>query len=749
MRFKDFNNKIKIQSERMFSSGRLYRADIDTSELWDIYIKSFKKDDNPIFRDPNSSVHQCNCCKNFIRRYGNIVSVTEDGTLESLFSNLGDCGEYTNSSEACNKAIISSKIKDVFFESYDELNRNLNYEKTNKSQSVYKLGIETIYKQYSIEEEEKYGYIKSDGSYIVDFDKVYEFDHFYIELPKKFVSFGDVIPKDSELYSTNQSLSQIIAYFRDKHNVFKRCLLEIKLDILILAKELINQGSLLDGKAHLHAVEDMIIYKTGYDKLLKEGKNVNNLIWVTSYDIPERVAKFKNTLIGKFCSDLSDGIDINKACVEWNKNVDPVNYMKAKSPITDKQIKEAKKYVEENGYIESFNRRLATIDDIIASEILHMSNGDGKIKEISIFDNIKTSHTQHKKVDYDKVEEVCIEKFMKDILPTATSIEAMFENRMVGNLVTMTKAVSNTAKRITKWTSAATNYSWSYNGNLAGKSQLTQMVEEKGGRVDGVFRFTHSWNEIEPNQSLMDLHVFMPGCEFNDNLKGHFYTTGQRVGWNNRTDHKSGGTQDVDYVHQAPIGYVPVENITFPELSKLPEGVYTCRIHNWSFRKTGGRGKAEIAFEGNIYQYIYPSTKNNEWVTVAEVTLKNGKFSIKHCLPVVNDTKKVWNIDTNKFHKVNLVCKSPNHWSENNIGNLHYFFMLENCKTDKPVRSFHNENLTTDLLKHRKVLEVLGSQSLIEPTEKQLSGLGFNSTIPDELLVKVKGSSQRMFKIKF
>ena len=181
---------------------------------------------------------------------------------------------------------------------------------------------------------------------------------------------------------------------------------------------------------------------------------------------------------------------------------------------------------------------------------------------------------------------------MTDILPTCTSVEAFFENRMEGNLVSLTTANNKESKPIFKWSN---NYSWTFNGNLAGKSQLTQMVEAKGGRVDGVFRFTHSWNELEPNQSLMDLHVFMPGCEIPKNYHHGPYVSGRRVGWNNRTDRLSGGVQDVDYTAAAPQGYIPVENITFPELAKMPEGVYTCAINNWSFRRTGGRGKAEIA----------------------------------------------------------------------------------------------------------------------------------------------------------
>ena len=98
---------------------------------------------------------------------------------------------------------------------------------------------------------------------------------------------------------------------------------------------------------------------------------------------------------------------------------------------------------------------------------------------------------------------------------------------------------------------------------------------------------------------------------------------------------------------------------------------------------------------------------------------------------------------------MNLVCLSPNHWGDNNVGNKHYFFMLDRCKSPVSIRSFHNENLIPELAQHRKVLEVLGATSMIQSSDKQLSGLGFNATVRDELIVKLQGSFKRVIKIKF
>ena len=93
---------------------------------------------------------------------------------------------------------------------------------------------------------------------------------------------------------------------------------------------------------------------------------------------------------------------------------------------------------------------------------------------------------------------------------------------------------------------------------------------------------------------------------------------------------------------------------------------------------------------------------------------------------------------------------SPNHWGENVSGDKHYFFMIDGCKADIDIRSFHNDNLNSDLVPHRKVMDTLGITMQLAPDHsQQLAGLGFNSTVRDELIVKVEGSFKRMLKIKF
>lgn len=701
---------MQAQFDKMCATGQLFKSTMTGSEVWSNYINGFTKEENPIFRDPQSSTHNCNICNSFIRRYGNIVAINSDLTIMTIFDIDTFGTEYATTIPKLSNLLKNTPIQDVFFETYDELNI-LPYEKCSKTASKFQLGIASNMKMYNKEEAEKYGIVKE--------GEIKKFNHFNLSLPAIYVDI------------TGESIEKIMADFRDNKNVFKRAMEEISLDTLNLVKDLINQNSLLDGASHIGKITTMIPFKEQYDKIAIELKD--NWCWVTSYKLP--IAKFKNSAIGTLCSDLSEGKELNEACKMWNKMVDPVNYMKVTAPITSKQIEEAKKFVEDNGYIESFDRRLATIEDIKTSEILHINSGDGKIKEASIFDNVKSTSTRHKKAEFDKVEEISIEKFMLDILPTCTSLEIYVENRMENNLVTLTKAANDLSKQIFKWDN---NYSWSFNGNLAGKSQIKEAVKSRGGKTEAIIRISLAFPGTTDDY---DLHCIEPN--------------GNRIYYSNkRILHASSGMIDLDA--QGGDGHFPpekrVENITYSDLSKMPNGNYEIQVNNYSERGLHTKFQLEVEIEGDVTLIELEKTTQNNRTVIGTLTKQNNQviFTPKNATIISSEiiSKNIWGLETNQFHKVNLVCLTPNHWGTNNIGNKHYLFMIDKCKTTTPVRGFHNENLIGDLLTHRKVMDALGAQTMINPTDKQLSGLGFNNTIHDELIVRVQGSFKRVLKIK-
>ena len=710
------NKKLQEQFKIMCSTGKLYKSIKTGKEVWLKYLESFSDEMNPTYRDPNSSTHNCNNCNNFIKRYGNIVAIDVNFNLITLFDIMVN-EEYQPSVNAMGDMLRKNPISNVFFETYDELN-NLPYESCKKNNEVFRLGISKNHKTYNEIEANAF------SGDVVKFGEVVTFNHFFLDLPSNFV------------LTTTESIESISAKYRTDKEVFLRAMMEIPLDTLNLVIDLINQGSLLNGATYLSKVISFKFLKESFNNL--EIKKQDNWAWLVSHKLI--IAKFKNELIGTLCTELAEGKEINDVCISWNKRVDPANFMKAVAPITEAQKKKDIKIITDLGYEDSLDRRFAILDDIKVNEIMHSNVGDGKIKTVSKFDNIKTTSSRHKKNEFKNIEEVSIDKFMKDILPTCSSVEAYLENKHDGNLVTMTTSINKDCKLMFKWDNP---YSWTYSGNLAGKSMIKAAVKAKGGIVDGVLNFRLAWNDGKgTDNSDLDAWASEPSTRKVPTKIG--FSTDYRK---DKSPGRSPQSGQLDIDNTSPNGKLAVENITWNKLSKMRDGVYKLWVNQYSANNSQGF-KAEIEFDGEIHEYNYDKRVSGN-VEVAEVTLNNGQFTIKHLLPSTNSNKEMYGLETNKFHKVNLMCLSPNHWGDNESGNKHYFFMLDKCKTDKPLRSFHSENLNSELVETRKTLERFGAVNLLTPTNNQLSGIGFNATVKDDLILKLKGNFKRVIKLKF
>ena len=143
--------------------------------------------------------------------------------------------------------------------------------------------------------------------------------------------------------------------------------------------------------------------------------------------------------------------------------------------------------------------------------------------------------------------------------------------------------------------------------------------------------------------------------------------------------------------------------------------------------------------------------RQDEKVYIADIIVKNGKISLgKEYIDSNSVSLDCWGLKTNNFIPVKAIMYSPNYWDEQNgIGNKHYFFMLDECVNPENPNGFYNEYLKQELLKHKNVFEALGNKLSVVDADDQLSGVGFSSTIRNDIIVKVKGNIERIMKVKF
>ena len=194
-----------------------------------------------------------------------------------------------------------------------------------------------------------------------------------------------------------------------------------------------------------------------------------------------------------------------------------------------------------------------------------------------------------------------------------------------------------------------------------------------------------------------------------------------------------------------------VENVVW--MNKMPSGAYKVVVNNYAKREASDVGFViEVECGGKLSHFSYNKTvRDKQDIHVVTLHMKEGRIeNLEIGDPAVtasNISQTKWGLSTEQYVKVDAVTLSPNYWGDNAVGNKHTFFVLHGAKNDEPTRGIYNEFLHARLEPHRKVFEVIGDKTKCQPTDGQLSGLGFSSTKRTNILVKVQqGAKRRLFQ---
>lgn len=664
--YHNFVLAIQKQLTKMAKTG-LFEVAADKDAVWNHYLDSFPAGTNLVFRERRE--YDCNCCKQFIRDVGRVVTFV-DGKRVSLWDIKVD-GYYQTVVDALSKLIHAAPIADEFLH------------------FTTKVG--------------------TAQSNVLENDQVVTYNHFHAVLPQNFVK-------------PNSDIATALSRSRSNVQVLERSLIELTADAAETIIELNAQGSLYRGNEQIASVNLFLDLKNKYDALDAAGKEA--FVWTNGLKLGER-GKFRNTAIGTLLEDLSGGMDIESAVKRWEKVMAPANYKRPTALVTEAMIKKAQEKVQELGLMDSLPRRYAVLEDLTVNNVLFADRSTQKATDV-FGDLLKGAKKPVKGPA--NVEEISIEKFIREVLPTATSIEALVENRHTGNLVSLVAPVYPDAPNMLKWDN---NFSWSYNGEVT--DSIKERVKAAGGKVEGALRVSLAWS----NGDDLDLHMRTP--------RGDHLYYGNRRGSGAYLDLDMNGMDKHDDLN-------PVENIIFEREDQIQEGIYKVWVNQYNVRSRDRIGFTLQLEHGNTtLEFNRPQAMargSNVDVITFRYTRKGG-VEVIESLPHSKQSKDVWGMATEQFQKVSVVMNSPNHWDGQAVGNKHYFFMLEAAKQPGTTRGFYNEYLRNELNEHRKVFEHLAGKMKVPASDDQLSGLGFSDTQRNELTVKVTGAFTRTLKVIF
>lgn len=688
--FRDFVKAIQKNLQQMSKdSSRLFTVNVDTEELYNLYMDSFPAGTNEIYRERRE--YDCSCCRHFIRDVGNVVSI-KNGELHTIWGiNPVSDDKYNVVAAALDAYVKQKAVLGVFLKKEKRIGTPENRE-------------------------------------MLPTGKINKYEHFFVDLPEI------CIFKECYGHTLEGDLSQ----FRDIRNVFKRSLDEISKEAIDTVLELIAQNSLYKGAEWKKQLTEFKNYQKEYGKLTDEQKEL--WIWEKSISAGAVIGKIRNHSIGTLLVNISEGMDLDLAVRKYEQIVAPVNYKRPKAIFTKKMLEDAKKTITELGYMDSLQRRFATLDDITVNNIL-FSNKDAAKRitgAMDLFDEMEQDVAIDPK-RFSKVEEISAEDFIKNVLPVAKELEVYLENKHIQNMVSLIAPEVADAKTMFKWNNGM---SWAYTGNIT-DSDIKENVKAAGGSVTGIVRFSIQWNDGNgKDNSDLDAHCLEP-------------QGGDHIYFSHKISRYTGGELDIDItdpIYQCKSnGGVAVENITYPSKERMKPGTYKFYVNQYSFRNSQGF-KAEVEVNGEIHSYEYNTPVRGN-VDVAEVILdQSGNFKVVDKLPgnCATISKDVWGIKTLQFTPVSVVCYSPNYWDEQKgIGHQHLFFMLKDCINPEEPNGYYNEFLKPELEQHRRVFETLGAKAHVKDVDDQLSGVGFSLTKRNDLIIKVKGATERVLKIKF
>lgn len=346
--FSKFSDAVHKQFEKMQKDGaELYRTELSSDTLWETYLGSFPEGTNPIYKE--RAEYDCSCCRNFIRQLGNVVAI-KDGKKTTIWD-ITVGGYYQPVTEALSVLVKSSDIRSVY---------RVNRRDVRGHGRGFSIGNATTHGE------------GLDGT-------MRTFYHFEAAPDSRFVV---------------SSVGQEAGKANENHDMLKTLLAKITPESLEIIQDLISQNSLYRGQEHSKSVKDAAKIFKDYAKVKPEDRD----IWLWSAAAKYGFAvRFRNTVIGTLASDISEGVDLERAVASFESKVAPHNYKRTSAIVTPKMINAAKEKITELGLLDSLDRRDATEADISVNNILFRDRNAAP-KAMDVFDDLAAKTKKNQKL---------------------------------------------------------------------------------------------------------------------------------------------------------------------------------------------------------------------------------------------------------------------------------------------------------------------------------------------------------------
>lgn len=398
---KSFNECIN-DAESLFTT--------DAKNLYDIFLNNLPYEARQHYN--------CNTCRNFVERYGNLVTISKHGIKHPVMWTFTTtaCPFFTNAIIALYDTVRAAKVTGVFIP------------------DQHKLGV----------------------------PRTGEWTHMAVTVPKRMVNKSKI-----------HTAEQVMAEKKEDFKMLTNAINKYKLATIETAVNLLRSNSLYRSEKHLGIAEWFLKVKN--DLKYCDPDNINK-IWKYVAKAPAGFCHISSSMIGTLLDDIEEGYDYETVKARFDEKMNPLKYQRPKVAPSFGNVKRAEEIIAKLGLASSLKRRFARLEDlnlIWKPTLLHTND-----ISTGVFAGIRTKETN---VNYTRqltprTVTMTWEKFQRTVLPMAKKIELLITASR-NSYAAITTAEDLSAPPIIQWDSEDTRNPLGWylynNGSTPGMWNLT------------------------------------------------------------------------------------------------------------------------------------------------------------------------------------------------------------------------------------------------------------------------------------
>lgn len=433
----------------------------DANGLFDVYLNGLPPE--------HRQYHNCNCCRNFINKYGGLVYIKDDGTTESVVW----CG-------------ISPSPATMFSWVAHELRRVVGKAKVtgvfvwDRNESVWGTPLSRVTP-------------KNGG-------------------PSQWSHLSGV-PAAKGWSDPLRTAGQRAAELKEDFGILCRSLQEYTKDMFVQAVRVLESGALYRSEKAVDVAKWALALHNEIEPFV--GSRRNNLIWQAVATAPTGYCHLRTTVISTLLDDIAAGLNFDVIASRWKDKLNPLQYQRPTAPPSEGSIAQAEKTFAATGAAAALQRRFALRSDVL-KWLWEPTEQKPSDPQDGLFGHLRRPSKTVKPVAL-PAGKITFSRFAETVLPTAHKLEILLPQ--VGAFYGLVTATDPSAPAIIQWDGLEGNcrnpVSWYFYSMGSACSRWGQ--KPNWTAVTGVFLSPHKWQEPDlfDNHGLSAFFALGPTCQDN------------------------------------------------------------------------------------------------------------------------------------------------------------------------------------------------------------------------------------------